>query len=265
VISVAGLYYYPLKSVQGLSVDRLSLDKRGPVFDRRWMLVDQQGQFLTQRSCPTMGLVQAKLNDDSLELSTAGRPSISLPIQLTSTLILQAVEVWGDQVEAVDCGDAVARWWSDYLDRTCRMVFMPESFCRPVYTDQRNGPVVSFADRYPLLLCAEASLADLNKRLDFTASMARFRPNIVVQGCQAFAEDSWQRIRIGEVEFSVEAPCARCGIPALNPHTAKPQPSLLTVLNQYRRSNDGQVYFGQNLIHQQQGVIERGQGVEILA
>ncbi len=264
MLSVSALYRYPLKSVRGEAFSTLPLDAMGVAGDRRWMVVDEQGRFLSQRRCARMCLVQAEFQNRCLTLTAADRA----PLQITVAQAQQGrrcvVEVWGDRVEALDCGELAAQWWSDFLGRDCRLVYMADDCRRAIDPAQADGGIVSFADRYPLLLISEASLADLNQRLDTPVAMPRFRPNIVVTGCEAYAEDDWQRIRIGAVEFELAGACARCAIPAIDPATARPQKAVLTVLNSYRR-RDQQVYFGQNLIHRQAGTIALGDGVEVIA
>lgn len=266
MIKVSGLFHYPLKSVRGLQHVQIVLDKKGVSMDRRWMVVDEKGCFVTQRKHAKMCLVQASLNDEEvLRLSAEGvEASLELSFDQASTGTTTNVEVWGQQVAAQDCGELAAKWWSDYLGKPCRMVFMADDCVRPVYPDSNQSATVSFADRFPLLLISEGSIDFLNQHLSSPVNALRFRPNIVISGCSAFEEDKWQCIRIGNVEFELAEPCARCGIPAINPESGTVEKQVLTVLNQYRR-RDKQVYFGQNLIHQSEGVIVHGAPVEILA
>jgi len=234
--------------------------------DRRWMVVDENGCFVTQRKHAKMCLVQASLNDeDGLLVSTEGlESSLKVRSNELSTSTRAYVEIWGQQIAAQDCGEKAAKWWSEYLGKPCRMVFMADDCVRPVYPGLNQPATVSFADRFPLLLISESSIDFLNQHLSRPVNALRFRPNIVISGCDAFEEDQWKRIRIGDVEFELAEPCARCGIPAINPEDATIEKQVLTVLNQYRR-RDKQVYFGQNLIHQSEGIIDFGAPVEILA
>lgn len=266
MIKVSGLFRYPLKSVRGLKHEQIALDKKGVSMDRRWMVVDEKGCFVTQRKHAKMCLVQASLNDEEVLRVSAEGVEVALEVGLDqiSTGTTVSVEVWGQQVAAQDCGEFAAKWWSNYLGKPCRMVYMADDCVRPVYPDLHQSATVSFADRFPLLLISEGSIDFLNQHLSSPVNALRFRPNIVISGCEAFEEDQWQRIRIGNVEFELAEPCARCGIPAINPENATVEKQVLTVLNQYRR-RDKQVYFGQNLIHQSEGVIVHGAPVEILA
>jgi uncharacterized protein YcbX len=233
------------------------------------MLVDSNGLFITQRKQATMCWVQAELNQSQLTLSVKDKPLLNVSIADCLAGKPCTVVVWGDQVQAYDCGEQAAQWWSDYLQQDCRMVFMADNCRRPVFPDSdssafNNQATVSFADRFPLLLISEASLDYLNQHLSKPIGMQRFRPNIVLSGCEPFAEDSWQRIRIGDIELDVTEDCARCGIPAINPETARPEKDVLSVLSRYRR-REQQVYFGQNLIHRQEGQLHLDAPVEILS
>ena len=266
MIKVSGLYRYPLKSVRGMRHEQVVLDKKGVLMDRRWMIVDQKGCFVTQRKYAKMCLVQAQLDDAGALLLYAEGVKAPLTVSLDKQEVNTGcqVEIWGQQVEARDCGEKAAIWWSEYLGEPCRMVFMEEDCVRPVYPDSDRTSTVGFADRFPLLLISEASIDFLNQHLSKQVNALRFRPNIVVSGCGAFEEDQWQRIRIGNVEFELAEPCVRCGIPCINPEDGTIEKQVLALLNQYRR-RDKQVYFGQNLIHQSEGIIAHGASVEIIA
>jgi MOSC domain-containing protein len=174
------------------------------------------------------------------------------------------VRVWADEVAAVDAGEGAARWLGRLLRQDCRLVFMPPQTRRPVDPHYaRRGETVSFADGFPLLLVSEASLAALNARLAQPVPMNRFRPNLVVAGCEAFAEDRWRRIRIGALELDVVKPCSRCAIPAIDQATGQRDPEINRALAAFRRF-EGQILFGQNLLHAGPGALRRGDPVEVL-
>ena len=161
-------------------------------------------------------------------------------------------------------GDEAAHWLSQYLNVPCRLVFMPESTRRSIDADYSGvSDTVSFADGFPILLISEASLAELSTRLKRPVSMSRFRPNIVISGCDAFAEDGWKSIRINEVEFSVAKACARCSMPTIDQNTAEIDREIMTGLAEFRRAKDKQIYLGQNLINQGEGTIHVGDEVLI--
>lgn len=168
------------------------------------------------------------------------------------------VEVWGDRCLAWSMGNDARIWFSTMLGTPCELVYMPDESDRP--TDHGafgRENQVSFADSYPFLLISEASLADLNQRLDTPIPMNRFRPNLVVSGCDAFSEDHWTEIRIGNVPFQVAKSCSRCTIPTVDQATGKRSPEPLKTLATYRHW-DGQIWFGQNLIHHTLGTLNVG-------
>jgi len=173
------------------------------------------------------------------------------------------VEVWGDRCLAWSMGQEAQNWFTEVLGVDCELVYMPEKSDRP--TDHgKFGPEeqVSFADAYPFLLISESSLADLNQRLDNPIPMNRFRPNLVVRGCNAFAEDQWSSIQINNVTFQVAKSCARCTIPTVDQSTGQRNPEPLKTLATYRHW-DGQIWFGQNLIHQSLGELKVGDRLSV--
>lgn len=264
-ITVSQLYIYPIKSLGAVALDSMRLVDGGPAWDRRWMIVDPQGRFITQREHPTLALIAVALDitAETLCLSAPATESLELPL-LASNEWSQPVAIWNDSVPAVYGGEQAERWISAYLGRTARFVYMPDSALRTVDQDFAQAQdVVSFADAFPLLLIAEASLQDFNGHLEQPIEMLRFRPNIVVAGAGAYAEDSWRRIRIGSLDCRVVKACARCVIPSINRSSAQKEPQVARALAQHRRGRDG-VYFGQNLIHDANGPINKGDIVDLL-
>jgi len=259
---LSGIYIYPVKSCAGLQLQATCLDRFGPEGDRRWMVVGESGDFITQRDIPRMALIRAtpvggglqlRCGDSGVEVET---PPPGLP--------LRGVRVWTDRVQAMDAGDEAAAWLSEQLGRSCRLVYMPgESVRRVDGAYAREGETVGFADGFPLLLISQASLDDLNRRLPTPVPMNRFRPNLVIAGCEPFAEDCWKRIRIGALSFDVAKPCARCAIPSIVQETAERDRHINRTLAAYRRVN-GQVLFGQNLLYRQTGRLAAGDAVEVL-
>ncbi len=254
---------YPVKSCAGVSLPSVSLDRFGPSGDRRWLVVDARGDFLTQRRLPAMALLRARQDGAGLRLQ-CGDSGIDVPVPAAGSG-RRAVQIWEEQVDADDAGDAAASWLSRQLGLDCRLVYMGDDVVRPVDRDYASsGETVGFADGFPLLLISQASLEDLNSRLGYEVPMNRFRPNLVVSGCDAFAEDSWRRIRIGDLEFEVAKPCSRCVIPSIDQATAGKDPAINRVLASYRRV-DGKVYFGQNLLYRETGALHQGASVQGLA
>lgn len=265
MIKLTGLYAYPIKSCAGMSLEVGELDQYGLVNDRRWLVVDEFGMFKTQRELPNLALIQPKPSDCGLTLNAPGMESVE--VSKPSDAKISNVTVWRNQCEADDAGDEVAQWLSDYLKTSCRMVTIGNSFKRPVNPDHAlNNDEVSFADGYPFLIVSQASLEDLNSRLETPLPMNRFRPNFVVSGTEAFAESDWKMFKIGENTFHNVKPCARCVVTTVDQSTGEQGKEPLTTLATFRKTDDGRILFGENLIHEQkQGQLRVGDSVEILS
>jgi len=257
---------YPIKSTRRIALDESDVLPRGLPWDRRWMLVDAQGKFMTARKHPTLAVVETRLDDATLHVSVTGQPELVLPLQ-TEARDFTKVTIWRDQCDAIPAGADADAWFSDYLGVECHLVQMSDDRVRGVDPDYGNpGDEVSFADGFPMLLITEASLNDLNTRLEHPVSMRRFRPNLVVDGDRPYAEDNWHRIRIGEVEFEGVKNCSRCIFTTIDPDTGIKNPATepLRTLSQYRRRPEGGVYFGQNLIPRSGGKVRVGDKIELI-
>lgn len=255
---------YPIKSTAGQPLEQSSVEPMGLTGDRRWMVVDDQDRFLTGRRFPILTQVQARLSGSGLTIAAPGRSELNVPRPGSNQ---RRVRVWKDEVPCHDAGPAAARWFSDLLAHPCRLVHMGDEHLRPVDAAySRPDDRVSFADGFPLLLISEGSLAALNQRLDEPVSMWRFRPNLVVGGCEPFAEDRWKRIAIGEVEFEVAKPCARCVFTTVDPENATRHPlgEPLKTLTAFRRDPERGVLFGQNLVARGRGMLQHGDPVRVL-
>jgi uncharacterized protein YcbX len=269
-MKLSGLYIYPVKSLRGFAVPTAAVDALGLVGDRRFMLVDDQNQFLTQRTLPRMALIETALTARDLVLRAPHGGSCAVPLQSTRRTAPLSVRVWRSEgLLAEDCGVEVAVWLSDFLRQPCRLVRIGDKFRRPIVRpgSAQTDDLVSFADGYPFLVLSEASLADLNDRLATPLLLDRFRPNLLVSGCEAFAEDTWSRFRIGAVTFRTDGPCARCAITTTDQRTAERGKEPLRTLATYRRDKDDptDVNFGQNLIHETKtGTLRVGDAVELL-
>ena len=262
--TVSALYQYPVKSCAGWHGDRLSFDRYGFARDRRWLVVDPDGRFLTQRELPAMARIRPRPTngDGGLVLTAPGAPELAVPVTGTPA----TVQVWADRVSALDLGAAPAAWLEQVLDRPARLAAMAPDWRRPVDPDYGDpGDETGFSDGFPFLLISEGSLADLNQRLPRPLPMSRFRPNIVVAGCAPFAEDRWRRIRIDGHEFAVVKPCTRCKITTTDQDRGQRDgPEPLRTLAGFRRHGQG-VVFGQNLIHRSRaGSLAVGALVEVL-
>jgi len=263
---LTGLFMYPLKSAAGLSREKATVEPLGLEHDRRWMVVRPEGSFITGREVPSLVLVRAVPREGGLHLSAPGMPALQVPAPPEAAPRLD-VTVWDDTCSAARAGEEADAWLSRYLGEPAALVHVDARMERAV--DPRYaapGDRVGFADGFPLLLISEASLTDLNQRLAHPVPMARFRPNLVVGGCDAFAEDGWRRLRIGEVELAAVKPCARCVFTTVDPESARPDPEQepLRTLATFRRGAKGQVLFGQNVVVRRPGTLRVGDVVEVL-
>jgi uncharacterized protein YcbX len=231
--------------------------------DRQWLVVDDEDTFMTQRKWPALARVSVAVFDRGLLLEADGMTSLEVEIPGPGAEDRE-VEIWKDRCAAHDAGPAAASWFSELLDTTCRLVRLPSSSVRQVHLGYaKEGDRVGFADGFPFLLISQASLDELNRRLDEPIPMNRFRPNIVIDGCAAHAEDGWRRVILGRVAFRVAKPCARCVVTTTDQETGARGPEPLRTLATYRRSGD-RVLFGQNLIHDGLGRLRIGDRVEII-
>lgn len=264
-VRVTGMTIYPIKSTAGIVVDSSAVEPQGLAHDRRWMIVDEGDECLTGREFPVLTQVRSQVEDDGLAVSAPGMEELRIPRPAASA-DTRPVRVWDDECRAQSAGAAVDEWFSSLLGTTCHLVYMGDAAQRPVeFEHSRPGDRVSFADAYPLLLISEASLEDLNGRLDDAVSMRRFRPNIVVAGCGAYDEDAWRKIRIGETPFDGAKNCARCVFTTIDPDTGLQHPRLepLRTLGGYRRGASGGVLFGRNLIPRGAGTVSVGDVVSV--
>lgn len=263
-LKLTGINIYPIKSAAGIALATAEVGKRGFLYDRQWMVVDARGKFMTQRHFPRLALIKVQVSPLQLVIEAPEQKPLFIPLVLNKSQRMP-VEVWGDVCDAIPLGEEVSKWFSEFLLTSCQLVYLPEDSRRPIKARyQVNYEQVSFADAFPFLLISEASLADLNQRLEQPVPMNRFRPNLVVSGCEAFAEDSWQSIKIGSVTFRVVKPCDRCIVTTVNQNTGIPGKEPLQTLAQYRLW-EGKIWFGQNLIQEQQGILNLGDAVEIIS
>ncbi len=260
--TISAISVYPIKSTAGIALSNTWVDEFGLSFDRRFVLSDIRGQFITARTEPNLCLIQVSITATGLKITAPNMPPLTLAYQEFSAHF-QNVTVWNDTINAQYGAKEYDRWFSQYLNKPCQLLYFGEQSQRFVKNSEKQ---VAFADGYPLLLISQASLVDLNQRCDLDLTMARFRPNIVVSGCEAFAEDGWQHIRIGEVEFEITKPCSRCTFTTLDPNTAQSNEAKepLATLQSYRQVEKGDVLFGQNMVSLNQGQIKQGDTVTVL-
>ena len=272
---LSALFIHPVKSLRGCAVEKISIDRRGIAGDRRFLVVDHNGRFLTQRTLPRMALIATRLDEHELALEATGHGSIRTPRASQPSAPRLKVSVWSSEgLMAEDCGPDAAGWLSDFLATPCRLVRAGDDFRRTVRKAPagREGAEVGFADAFPGLLLTEASLTDLNDRLqergEEPVPMDRFRPNLVVAGAAPYAEDTWSRVRIGPVVFRCAGPCARCIVTTTDQATAARGPEPLRMLAGYRRDarKPEDVNFGQNVVPEgETGVIRVGDPVAVEA
>jgi uncharacterized protein YcbX len=257
-VQLSGIFIYPIKACAGVSLPHAELARRGLAGDRRYMLVDRSGLFVTQRDTPRLCLVATALTPSGIEVSSPGRANLLLPRELEAGMFeSRAYRVWDDSGRALRHPQGSA-WFSDFLGDEVSLLYMPDDELRAVSPSRAQpGDIVSFADGYPLLVISEASLADLNARLPAPLEMRRFRPNLVLSGCEPYAEDRLRSLRIGNVTFRAVKPCERCVVTTIDPNTGQAGREPLRTLASYRLE-DGKVLFGMNLIHDGLGQLSVG-------
>ena len=265
-MNLSEINIYPVKSLKGISLKEAIVEDRGLRHDRRWMLVDEKHQFLTQREFPVMARIRIEIDSDRLT-ATIGDRSLEVPFS-PSTDEFHAAKIWASTVRSEFYPNDVDRWFSEALGTECRLVAMPEGAHRavsPFYAVRRFKDSVSFADGYPFMVLSQASLDDLNSRLKEPVPMNRFRPNFVVADTEPFAEDSWKIIRIGTTVFHVVKPSERCVVTTVDQDRGeKTGKEPLRTLSIYRNFK-GKVLFGQNLIAENpSGVVRLGDTIEVL-
>jgi MOSC domain-containing protein len=259
-LRLSGLNIYPIKSARGIALDESQVDEFGLRYDRRWMVVDRSGQFLSQRSHARLALVVPSIRDGALRIDAPGMPTLETSLDPSPTVATR-VTVWDDTCGATWLGEKAADWFSQFLGSACSLVHMATDVRRPadpVFAPE--GVRVSFADGFPFLLISEASLADLNRRLDEPLPMNRFRPNLVVAGGDPYQEDGWTNIEIGGIGFRVVKPCGRCLVTTTDQNTGERGKEPLRTLATYRK-RDGEVMFGQNVVHEGRGRLRVGDPV----
>ena len=262
-VTLSSLHIYPVKGCGGLSPAEWEVDQFGLRNDRRWMVVSLTGEFVTQREAPRLALIRPALETGWLVLRAPDMPELRLPL-VPGTRDRVKVVVWDDVTEGIPLGPDAAQWLSRYLGTPVRLVWMPHDVVRPTDPAYAAGYRVSFADGFGFLLLSEASLADLNRRLESPLPMNRFRPNLVVRGTEPFAEDRWRRLRLNGIVLDVVKPCGRCVVTTTDQDTAERDPEPLRTLATFRL-RDQQVMFGMNTVHRGTGRLVVGAPVEVIA
>jgi uncharacterized protein YcbX len=250
-LQLSEIWVYPIKSLGGISLTEAVAEPRGLRYDRRWMLVDENGRFVSQREIPNMAMLGTALDASALSVFWKNDPNKRVDIPLyadVEQLHEVEVEVWGDRCAARALPNEINNWFSTQLGQNLRLVYMPDTTKRPA--DGRYAPTgqhVSFADGFPYLIIGQASLDELNHRLEQPLPMNRFRPNFVFTGGEAFEEDDWQAFSIQEQKFMGVKPCARCSIPSIHQETAARAAEPTKTLATFRKF-DNKILFGQNVV-----------------
>ncbi len=265
---IDSLWLYPIKGCRGFSVRTAALAQTGievdGIGDREWVVVDDEGEFLSQRELPKMVQIETRLTGVSLRLRAPGMLQLDVPFESAGDVL--KVRVWNDEVAAVTQGEIADAWFSQFLGTRCRLMrFDPEArrISNRTYTGAVSAPY-KFADAFALLLCSTASLADVNARLTAkgqdAVTIERFRPNIVLQGLEAFDEDYVDYVTIGAARLQVVKPCVRCTVPNVDPATGAAGFEPGDTLAAYRNSAEaGGTTFGVNAI------VESGAGTRLTA
>ncbi|MFN7117548.1 MAG: MOSC domain-containing protein [Saprospiraceae bacterium] len=248
-MQITQINIYPVKSLRGITLHSTIVEPRGLQYDRRWMLVDEQGLFLTQREFPEMALLVTEINDHHLVIkhSYKSYEPLLIPLKATAPAERVRVQVWNDHCHALAVSPFADQWLSEVLQTPCRLVYMPDDSVRP--TDplySQPSDMVSFADGFPILIIGEASLEDLNQRLKIPVPMNRFRPNLVFSGGKPYEEDTWKNFQIGNLHFRGTKTCGRCEITTIDQATAERGSEPLKTLASYRLEGK-RILFGMNV------------------
>ncbi|MEW6652188.1 MAG: MOSC N-terminal beta barrel domain-containing protein [Bacteroidota bacterium] len=261
---VSEIYIYPVKSLGGISVKEAEVTERGFKYDRRWMLIDSSGKFLTQRSQPLMALIKVDISKDTIFFrNIKNTDQFSVGITETTGKKINSL-VWNDQVELMHVNSIADEWFSQALNIKCKLLFMPDETKRKVDSEYAsNNEITSLSDGYPFLIIGQPSLDDLNRRLIDIVPANRFRPNLVFTGGAPFEEDEMKRFTICDVSFFSVKQCSRCVVITINQNTAQKSEEPLRTLSSYRNFG-GKVNFGMNLLHSGSGIIKVGDEIKIV-
>lgn len=268
MITVSELRIHPIKSLKRTQLDTMEIGKTGPLHDRQFMLIDENNQFMSQRTHPLMALIDVTIQNKTVTLSIPNQASITFQSDEQQSAPIEAT-IWKDTVNVLEPFLQASKGLTDYLGISCKLVAMIPNHKRllPEKYSPMKEHEVAFADAFPFLLISQASLDDLNERLETPVPMDRFRPNIVVNGCFPYEEDTWEVIQIGNIIFDLPKSCSRCLITTVNQETGMREKEKgknpLKALALYRNTEKG-ILFGQNMIHRSLGIISKGQVLTVL-
>jgi hypothetical protein len=258
---VSAINIYPVKGLGGIALNESYVTIKGLKYDRRWMIVDEQNQFISQRNFPHLCLFKIEIVDLGFQISFH-ESNIVLPFEIEEGQAVN-VKIWNDEVSALKANEIINDFFSELLRIKCSLVFMPNYTNRWIDKSFVNNNLpVSFADGYPILMIGQASLNLLNSKLEKPMLMDRFRPNIVFEGAEPHQEDLWNNFIIGSVFMQGVKPCARCQVITINQQDATTNKEPLKTLSSYRNF-DHKINFGQNVISKNEGVIKIGDSIII--
>lgn len=264
ILTLSEIYIYPIKSLGGISLKQSKVTTKGLEYDRRWMLIDDEGIFVTQRKHAILALLNVIVNENQLTVQHKQDTSnqISFPVSENNGITIP-VSIWDDQSTGIEVSSTVSQWFSAFMGKSVRLVIMPENEKRmvdPRYA--KNEELVGFSDGYPFLIIGQAALDGLNEKLLQPVPMDRFRPNFVFTGGDAHLEDQFDTFTLSNVQFRAVKPCARCVLTTVDQQTAAKSAEPLKTLAGYRTMNK-KVMFGQNLIHTGSGIIHIGDPITV--
>lgn len=260
-MNVSKLFIYPIKGCGGISLECAEIDEFGLKGDRQYMVVDQNGQFLSQRKHPKMSLIHTTIEGGFINVSYDGMNGLTLEPSMETNDV--AVRIWDDDVTATDMGEAASLWFSEVLGQKVHLVVIGQHYRRNVHiSDTTYSSKLHFGDSCPILVISQGSLDDLNSRLDAPITIDRFRPNIVVTGAEPYSEDQWSYFRAGDQLFQFGKRCGRCTVTTIDQQTAVSGKEPLKTLSTYRKAN-GNVYFGSYYLPVTRGVLKVG--TEVMA
>jgi uncharacterized protein len=265
-LQLTEIWIYPVKSLGGIPLTSAKVMGKGLEFDRRWMLVDDNNMFMTQRTHPQMAMFKMSLSGRKIAITkknATSNVSASFSADTTPSGPIIRAKIFDDNVDVIEVDPALSKWFSDHLQTSCRLVSFPEANPRAVDPKYRvNDEHVSLADAYPFLIIGLSTLNDLNARLNEPVPMNRFRPNFVFTGGEPYEEDTWRELKIGENKFVGVKPCGRCVLTTVNQETAEKGIEPLYTLSTYRK-RETKVLFGQNLVALDNGIVNLGDKISI--
>ena len=262
--TVSSLHIYPIKSLGGITLSTVQVTDRGFQYDRRWMLIDSNGRFLSQRELPAMTLLQTAIDQQYLRVFNRGATTseLRLPIvQETGNRLL--AKIWERHCEVLHVSDDADAWFSSQLKTSCRLVYMPDSSRLAIDEKYYKGGITSLSDGFPVLITSEASLKLLSQKAGISLEMIRFRPNLVLSNCAAHDEDQLMQLEVNGIPMQGVKQCARCKITTIDPVTATSSEEPLLSLSTYRQINN-KVYFGTYVVPESTGIIQVGDEVNIV-